>query len=176
MRKYSFSVSNLVNQLMPHFLGGRKLVLFVQAILSPLQDTQEKWEQWAYEKRMEAAMTSQVILFEYFLTYKLRKYFADSTQRITITDGTSNGLVMYWERAESPEDVIMRQEGELKGVEPQAVLRYENEQSDTSAYSFIINCPAINTDIISTGEVRNIISYWTDRYRIAGKTYNIKFI
>ena len=36
MRNYRINTDRLVNQLVPHYLGGRKLILFLQAILQPL--------------------------------------------------------------------------------------------------------------------------------------------
>ena len=74
MRSYRINTDRMVNQLVPHYLGGRKLILFLQAILQPLNSLNVKWKEWADEKRIEAAMTSQVIMMEYFLNHKFRKY------------------------------------------------------------------------------------------------------
>ena len=71
MRNYRINTDRLVNQLVPHYLGGRKLILFLQAILQPLNSLNIKWKEWADEKRIEAAMTSQVIMMEYFLNHKV---------------------------------------------------------------------------------------------------------
>ena len=75
MRSYRINMDRLVNQLVPHYLGGRKLILFLQSILQPLNSLNIGWVTWADEKRIEAAMTSQVIMMEYFLNRKFCKYF-----------------------------------------------------------------------------------------------------
>lgn len=173
MRKYDFSIAKTVNRLMPHYLGGRKLILFLQGILYPLQPLQDKFATWAYEKRMEAAMTSQIILFTYFLNYKFRKYFVDKTQSISIDDGDINGLPMYWEIAGYPDNPVLRYEDELVGTEERAVLHYYGEQSETSSVSFVVRCPEIDTNIISLEEMRNMVAFWVARYKLAGKKFKI---
>ena len=99
MRSYRINTDRIVNQLVPHYLGGRKLILFLQAILQPLNSLNIKWKEWADEKRIEAAMTSQVIMMEYFLNHKFRKYFLDTSEHIVISDGAINGVPIYWEDA-----------------------------------------------------------------------------
>ena len=54
MRSYRINTDRMVNQLVPHYLGGRKLILFLQAILQPLNSLNVKWKEWADEKRIEA--------------------------------------------------------------------------------------------------------------------------
>lgn len=51
------------------------------------------------EKHIEARMTSQVMYFEWFLNYKFSRYFADSTDRIIITESTPLGVDIYRENA-----------------------------------------------------------------------------
>lgn len=50
MRSYRINTDRMVNQLVPHYLGGRKLILFLQAILQPLNSLNVKWKEWADEK------------------------------------------------------------------------------------------------------------------------------
>ena len=49
MRSYRINTDRMVNQLVPHYLGGRKLILFLQAILQPLNSLNVKWKEWADE-------------------------------------------------------------------------------------------------------------------------------
>lgn len=37
MRSYKIDTDKMVNQLVPHYLGGRRLVLFLQSLLAPLK-------------------------------------------------------------------------------------------------------------------------------------------
>ena len=46
MRSYRINMDRLVNQLVPHYLGGRKLILFLQSILQPLNSLNIGWVTW----------------------------------------------------------------------------------------------------------------------------------
>ena len=97
MRSYRINTDRLVNQLVPHYLGGRRAILFLQSCLQPLNSLNEKWKTWADEKRLEAAMTSQIILLEYYLNHKFNKYLLDRSKRIVVSDGVVNGVPIFWE-------------------------------------------------------------------------------
>ena len=74
-------------------------MLFLQSLLAPLKSLGAIWEDWATNKRIEAAMTSQVIMLEYFLNRKFNQYLLDPSQRIVISDGDTPGVPLYWEAA-----------------------------------------------------------------------------
>ena len=167
MRSYRINTDRLVNQLVPHYLGGRKLILFLQAILQPLNSLNIKWKEWADEKRIEAAMTSQIIMMEYFLNYKFRKYFLDTSEHIVISDGAINGVPIYWE--DDNKNIT-----EVSG-HPTTPLRWKDEKMPTSDVSFVVSCPAINTKTISQEELTAMITYYVDRYRIAGKKFKVTY-
>ena len=61
MRSYRINTDRMVNQLVPHYLGGRKLILFLQAILQPLNSLNVKWKEWADEKRMFLKQNAQTV-------------------------------------------------------------------------------------------------------------------
>ena len=86
MSRYKLPIDKLVNRLVPHYIAGRRFILFVQSTLYPLQSTNEWFRSFAREKHIEARMTSQVIYFEWFLNYKFSKYFKDSRDRIFIKE------------------------------------------------------------------------------------------
>ena len=134
MRSYRINTDRIVNQLVPHYLGGRKLILFLQAILQPLNSLNIKWKEWADEKRIEAAMTSQVIMMEYFLNHKFRKYFLDTSEHIVISDGAINGVPIYWEDANKNIcEFPLYNEGEIEvSGHPTTPLRWKDEKMPTS--------------------------------------------
>ena len=68
--RYKLSIDRTVNRLVPHYLSGRKFILFVQSCLYPLQRTNEWFRSFTRERHIEARMTSQVIYFEWFLNYR----------------------------------------------------------------------------------------------------------
>ena len=100
MNRYKLPIDKLVNRLVPHYLAGRRFILFVQSALYPLQSINEWFRSFAREKHIEARMTSQVIYFEWFLNYKFSKYFKDSRDRIFIKESESVGVDLYHENAE----------------------------------------------------------------------------
>ena len=95
--RYKLSIDRTVNRLVPHYLSGRKFILFVQSCLYPLQRTNEWFRSFTRERHIEARMTSQVIYFEWFLNYRFGKYIKDGKDRIFIKDSTSVGVDLYHE-------------------------------------------------------------------------------
>lgn len=68
----------------------------------------------------------------------------------------------------------MYNEGETEvSGHPTTPLRWKNEKMPTSDVSFVVSCPAINTKTISQEELTAMITYYVDRYRIAGKNLKL---
>lgn len=82
--RYKLPIDRSVNRLVPHYLSGRRFILFVQSCLYPLQSLNERFRTFARERHIEARMTSQVIYFEWFLNYRFGKYIKDGKDRIFI--------------------------------------------------------------------------------------------
>jgi len=74
----------LINQLVPHYLSGRKYILFLQSLVYPLHTLNERFIIFAKEKQIEARMTSQVMYFEWYLNRKFKKYLANPDESIYI--------------------------------------------------------------------------------------------
>lgn len=172
--RYFINFDKTVNQFVPHYLGGRKLILFLQSILVPLQQLNKEFSEWAKEKRIEASMTSQIFKLEWFLNRRFSKYFVNPVEKITIANAVRDGLPLYRQIANAPlsdNPALVKQTAHTV-TDP--VLYKVSERRDESSYSFIVNSPAINTSSISESEYIAQIQYWVDRYRTAGKTYKIK--
>lgn len=176
MRSYKIDTDRLVNQLVPHYMGGRKLILFLQSCLQPLKSIAEEWKEWADDKRIEAGMTSQIIMLEYFLNRKYKKYFADKAQRIVVSDGTVNGVPIYWEGSGSIglDELVLYNESESKESSSKP-FKWKDEKSASSEVSFIVNCPSVDTTQITKSELTAMISYWVNKYRIAGKKFIVTY-
>ena len=63
--RYKLPIDKLVNQLVPHYLGGRKYILFIQSLVYPLKIINDRFIDFAKERHIEARMTSQVMYFEW---------------------------------------------------------------------------------------------------------------
>ena len=172
--RYKINLAQTVNQLTPHYIGGRKLILFMQSILQPLQSVNDKFSNWANETRVDASMTSQVIMFEWYLNRKFQKYFSDPAGRIVISDGERVGLPIYHEGADIPEteNVLLYNQSEANSSAP---LFYKNENLAPYGVSFIVHTPKVNQLAISDPEYLSLLRYVIDKYRFSGKTYKIKF-
>lgn len=174
MRSYRINTDRLVNQLVPHYLGGRRAILFLQSCLQPLNSLNEKWKTWADEKRLEAAMTSQVILLEYYLNHKFNKYLLDRSKRIVVSDGVVNGVPIFWESGDGHgSDLILYHAGETPSQN--TVFRYKDEKQANSDASFFICCPNVNPAVITQDELTAMISYHVRRYCIAGKKFIVTY-
>ena len=55
--RYKLPVDRLVNSLMPHYLSGRRFILFVPSCLYPLQSLNERFRTFASERPIDARRT-----------------------------------------------------------------------------------------------------------------------
>lgn len=172
--RYTINFDKTINQFVPHYIGGRKIILYLQAIMKPLQDLANTFEEWAKETRIEAAMTSQIFKFEWFLNRRFERYFEDKSQQIHITVGKKLGIPIYNQDANVPASSNMVVYNESENKEGSA-LHFESENMDSRLCSFTVDTPHINTDMISEYEYLSMLTYQIEKYKISGKTYKIEF-
>lgn len=173
--RYKLPIDRLVNQLVPHYLPGRRFILFVQSCLYPLQSLNGRFRAFARERHIEARMTSQVIYFEWYLNYRFGKYLKDSRDRIFIKDSESAGVDLYHEQAEYQRPFTVWYNGEDitatdQAEHPRPFYRL-GEEKLINRVSFVVCVPPIT---IPARELVYMLSFAVNRYRIAGKTYLIK--
>lgn len=172
--RYSINFDKIINQLTPHYLGGRRLILYLQAITQPLHIINSQFVKWAEDTIIEYTMTSQVIRLEWYLDRQFRKYFQNKQDRFSIKNGRRNGVPVYWEEADIPdnENVLLKYESE--GKRDSTVFTYHDEITDTNDCSFIVYSPIINSQL-TIKEYVAMVSFIIDKYKVAGKTYKIIF-
>ena len=173
--RYFIDFNKTVNQLVPYYIGGRKLILYLQALLHPLRKTNDEFVNYAKETRIEASMTSQIFKFEWYLNHKFQKYFAENG-RITIKNSEVIGTPIYHESADvsADQDMLIIKEEETD-ISRQLVLYRSDELTSESNVSFIVTTPKIDTKLISEQKYVAMLKYVIDRYRLANKTYIIKY-
>lgn len=173
--RYELPTDRLINQLIPHFLSGRKYILFLQSLVYPLQSLNDRFIEFAKNKHIEARMTSQVIWFEWFLNYKFRKYLTDSRDGIYIKESTLIGVDIYHESSHNSRPFTVWFDNEqVATVNPEEEPRefyYLAEEKSINKVSFMVCVPPIT---INTGEFVYMLSHIVNTYKIAGKTYLIK--
>lgn len=173
--RYFINFDKTINQLVPYYIGGRKLILYLQALMSPLRRLNDDFVSYAKETRIEAAMTSQIFKFEWYLNRKFKKYFANGG-RISIKNSEGLGTPIYKESAniDVSQNMLVYYDTET-GIARQLVLYRSDEQTEESSVSFIVTTPQIDTKLISEQKYVAMLKYVIDRYRLANKTYIIKY-
>lgn len=173
--RYFINFDKTINQLVPYYIGGRKLILYLQALMSPLRRINDDFVSYAKETRIETAMTSQIFKFEWYLNRKFKKYFANGG-RISIKNSESLGTPIYNESAniDVSQNMLVYFNTEA-GITRQLVLYRSDEQTEESSVSFIVTTPQIDTKLISEQKYIAMLKYVIDKYRLANKTYIIKY-
>ena len=173
--RYRLPTDRLVNQLVPHYLPGRRFILFVQSLVWPLKTLNDRFVEFAKEKSIEAAMTSQVFYFEWYLNRKFGGYLADPSQKIYITESPSIGVSLWHEDAAYSVPFTVWFEGErilsANESEQPRPMRLAAEQKAVGKASFTVCVPSI---AIPEYEFVYMLSRTVNTYKIAGKTYLIK--
>ena len=172
--RYRLPIDRLVNRLVPHYLPGRRFILWVQSLVWPLQTLNDRFCVWAHERRIEAAMTSQVFSFEWFLNHRGGSYFADAAQRITISEGAAVGVDLYFEDARYGRPFTVWFAGEqVADTEEEAPRRMylEAEERAVLRASFTVCVPAVT---LPASEFVHMLTHTVERYRLAGKTYLVR--
>lgn len=173
--RYFIDFDKTVNQLVPYYIGGRKLILYLQALLHPLRRTNDEFANYAKETRIEAAMTSQILKFEWYLNHKFQKYFAENG-RITIKNAEAVGTPIYNESANisANQNMLIFQEDETN-IARQLIVYRSDENTTESTVSFVVATPKVDTKLITEQKYIAMLKYVIDRYRLANKTYIIKY-
>lgn len=173
--RYKLPVDRLVNQLVPHFLAGRRFILLVQSCLYPLVSLNERFREFARRKHIEARMTSQVLYFEWFLNDRFGRYLTNPSDRIFLRDSSPVGVDIYHEAAESARPYTVWFQGEAVTTvrpdeQPRALHRITEERT-INKVSFMVCVPHIT---IPHEEFVHMLSCVVNSYRLAGRTYLIR--
>ena len=171
--RYAINFDKLINRYVPYYMGGRKLILYLQAIIKPMQIINDEFVTYAKETRIEASMTSQIFKFEWFLNRKFGKYL--NGEQISLKNGDHLGVPIYHGDASIPlsDHMVMYQENE--GGET-THLYHQNESTTSNKVSFVVTSPMPDVTLISEKQYDAMLRYYIDKYRIFGKTYVINYI
>jgi hypothetical protein len=173
--RYRLPTDRLINQLTPHYLPGRKYILFLQSIVYPLFTLNERFVAFAREKQIEARMTSQTIYFEWYLNRKFKKYFAGHGESIYINENETIGVDIYRKDAQNARPFTVWKENELvftnREDEKPREFYLQWEEKAINKVSFTVCVPKIT---IGEKEFVYMLSCVVNTYKLAGKTYLIK--
>jgi len=175
MNKYKLFADKLINMLLPHSQRGRRHILWLQSLVSPLQTVNDTFQDFVIEKRIEANMTSRVFHFEWYLNHKFRQYLVNQEETIQIDHYVDLG-VPYYNDGETGEtyNVIYSSsyDWSAEDIDEQPIpLYWGYEGLNSIGASFSVTIPNIT---ISTEIFDVMLRAEIDRYRLAGRTYVIE--
>lgn len=173
--RYRLVTDRLINRLTPHYLCGRRYLLLLQSLVWPLQGLNDRFRRWARERQVEAAMTSQVLYLEWWLTERFRPYFVSGDDSIRITDSEPLGVALYHEdSATATPFTVWFEDEQVAAVQPgeqPRALYLRSEEKALRKVSFVVSAPRIT---LPTREFVYMLSHAVNRYRLAGKTFLIR--
>jgi hypothetical protein len=170
--RYNIDFDKTINQLVPHYLGGRGFILLLQSLVKPLQVLNDAFSDWADETRIEASMTSQVFKLEWFLNRRFNKYFKSKEDKIYVSNREVLGVPLFSQNASAvyTSNPVLYQQSEEGDT---LVLYMSNEKTKTSMTSFVVYVPVHDSEKITLHEYADMIKYQIDKYKLASKTYSI---
>ena len=175
LTRYNFNTAKIANALLNYQITNRARILFTQALVYPIQSIADKFKDKIIELHIEAAMTSQIFYFEWFLNRKFKKYFTSDLDVIVILDAQDKGQPIFLQSEKSKDNflTVYESENELKS-ELKPLYKTLEDNATKREKNFTVFIPDNTT--ISTKDLTNMVKFYVDKYKVAGKTYDIKVI
>lgn len=189
-RDYSVNIGKQINRLLPYYLRGRKMMLFLHAICSPLQifnDENDGFNPWAHRRLLDLSMTAQKLRLVWYLNNVVvpdNKIVLKTNQKIAINDEVTAASIAYFKteiRDQStaplfyphsiPTVLRKRSDATDKG-KANTIIRKNTELGGVGG-RFTISVPYIGND---TGDVTRKIGSAIKRFLPVGITYRVKYI
>lgn len=159
--QYKININKIICRLLPFYLRGRNLILFLQGIAAPLDfynKGEHCFQKWAQETLLSASMTAQPIRIEWYLNYLFKdKWKLEDNIKITTYSFTQNVVYRRKECMErqdvngkimpiSPnQNPIILYDKNLITNKQKTSLSPKNITGDIS-YHILITIPKINID------------------------------
>jgi hypothetical protein len=173
MRDYNLNVNQLVTRLIPHFVRKPVHIAFLQTLTRPLTTVNVAFREFVAEKRIEANLTSQTMLFENYLNRTFMQYFDKPSERIQILHGAEDGLPVYFTYEEGVIDPVVYNLAEaFEGYETVS-LTFITEGVGSLPFNFRLSLPRSLQD--RRGVVGQIIEV-VEKYKIGGYGYDIIYV
>lgn len=157
----SIDNAKIVSRLLPFWARGKKLNLFMQAILSPIVSIHDKFKPWALELYIQCHITAQKPSLEWYLNYKLSSHFAEADDAFIITagevDADTQAIINKMEIVESRKAGGTTTEGHINVYAPNIVSTMDYDTSDYERdiryimSKYITNFSAIDIYIVNAG-------------------------
>lgn len=93
--------AKLIGRLLPFWARGKNISLLLQSVLSPIISVHNNFKLWALEQYIYTHITSQSMSIEWYLKYKLKSHFVNSSNSFIVRD----------------EPIKFTADGEIDGIE-----------------------------------------------------------
>jgi len=174
---YKISNSKIICRVLPFFARGRKLILFLEAISTPLIKLHRAFLEWAFEMVMRVKITSQTTILIWYLNYKFGPKFQNTGDTFVIEQDNELGYLVTFNLNEVTSMEILGSHI-LNTSEQSSLELLSRPLKDLSqrlfTSSITITAPAITTTAAYTNknylkDIREIV----DNYKTSFVKYNI---
>lgn len=177
--KYQIDNARAICRLLPFWIRGRKIILFLEAISHPLKSVHDKFKEWAYERLIDAAITSQQLSLVWYLNHRLRKHFINQEDSFRITsDAYSEGEVIYnfSENMLAGNHYAYDFEEEIQQSTENMMLKNFDEGVEYNADIVIIAPNIVETIDYSESNYKNEIRRYIDAYITVPDRYEVLLV
>jgi hypothetical protein len=174
--KYQIDNARAICRLLPFWIRGRKTILFLEAVAHPLKSVHDTFKEWAYERLIDAAITSQQLSLVWYLNHRLRKYFTNPNDSFRITsDAFAEGEVIYnfSENYLSGNHYAYDLEEEIQQATENMTLKNFDEGVEYNADIVIIAPNITETSDYSENNYKNEIRRYVDAYITVPDKYEV---
>ena len=189
MRDYSIDTARQVCRLLPYYLRGRRMVLFLQAVSSPLSffNTGDRpFNPWAHRKLLELSMNGQKIRLEWWLNNIFVSDYGIELregQAITIREEEVGSAILYSRNEIRNHDsaplfyphyiptVTRLRNDHEDAAKKNTVTRYRNESGGQGAW-FVISIPYAGDD---HDDIVRKVGLSVSKFVPVGTMYKVEF-
>ena len=87
--------AKLIGRLLPWWIRGRRISLFLQALLYPIKSAHDTFKKWGLERYIESHITAQKASLEWYLKYKLKHHFRNEHDEFFIAQGINELMCCF---------------------------------------------------------------------------------
>lgn len=104
IEKYSINNETVVARLLPWFMRGKRLYVFLLGISQPIVSVYLAWKEWVYRMILDAVLTTQPIVLNWYLNEKYGKHILEQGKRFYIGPCLNEYCTIYNFDEDNPED------------------------------------------------------------------------
>lgn len=168
--------AKLVGRILPFYLRGRRIALFILACLSPLVSCHKRFMSWALENWIAVHITCQKKSIIWYLNYKFKQYYANPNDSFHIEFGIIGKHNLLFRNVDYHQ--ILEWTGPIYFNEEsnqidEMVIYGKDEVVERTGVAYITVPRAVYTNSFSEQRYFNEINNVLHKYMINFRKYNI---